>query len=225
MTFLMRHARLFIQFGYVSVPNVAFRFRRSLSSFVVLTLLSFGAAFSAITPAYAGGVYEPLTPARIVDTRFGTGTCDGAPCTSPIGPGQTIVIDVAGQDGVPSSPPPTAVVMNVTVSGATEASYLTLYPSDASQPPASNINFTAGETLANLAVIKLGTDGRVKVFNGNGSTDLIVDVAGYFAPGPVGPTGPTGPSGPNGATGATGPIGPTGITGPSGPSGPSGAIV
>jgi hypothetical protein len=101
-----------------------------------------------------------------------------------VGPGGTIRLQVAGQGGVPATTDPirpTAVVLNVTVTDTTSAGYLTLYPSDAtSQPLASDLNWTAGLTVPNLVVVKLGADGKVAIFNGAGSTDVIVDVVGWY---------------------------------------------
>ena len=53
-------------------------------------------------------IFEPLAPARILDTRDGT----GAPAAK-VGPGQTIDVPVLGQGGVPADA--TAVVINLTV--------------------------------------------------------------------------------------------------------------
>ena len=54
----------------------------------------------------------------------------------------------------------TAVVVNVTVVGPTASSYVTVFPEGTTQPVVSNLNFTAGETLANLATVPVGQPGR-----------------------------------------------------------------
>ena len=122
----------------------------------------------------SGGVFYPLTPARILDTRTYTGGLPGK-----VGPGQTIAVQVTGQGGVPASGV-SAVVMNVTVTEPTAASHLTIYPSDAALPLASNLNFVAGQTVPNLVTVKVGADGKVKAFNNSGETHVIFDVAGYY---------------------------------------------
>jgi hypothetical protein len=126
-----------------------------------------------------GGQFTGLTPARVLDTRNGTGGF-----STPVGGGATIKLLVAGQGGVPAMTDPvrpTAVVLNVTVTGTSAASYLTLFPSDAaSQPLASDLNWTVGLTVPNLVVVKLGADGKVAIFNGVGSTDVIADVVGWY---------------------------------------------
>ena len=79
-----------------------------------------------------------------------------------------------------ASVPPTAVVLNVTVTNTTAASYLTVWPSDATQPTASDLNWTPGLTVPNLVVVKVGSDGKIKLYNPAGSTDVIIDVVGWY---------------------------------------------
>jgi hypothetical protein len=72
-------------------------------------------------------------------------------------------------------------VLNVTVTRAAGAGYLTVFPSDRSTPQASNINFVAGLDVANQVIVPVGADGRVVLLNSSpGATDLIADVAGYI---------------------------------------------
>jgi hypothetical protein len=76
-----------------------------------------------------------------------------------------------------------AVVVNVTVTQPTSEGYLTLYPDGGPRPLAANVNFAPAQTVPNLAVVRLGQGGRVAMFNSNGSTHVIYDVAGSFLPG------------------------------------------
>ena len=114
--------------------------------------------------------YHPLPPARIYDSR----NVGGA-----LGPGQTRNVLVAGQGGVPTAPPVTSVVINVTATDTTSASYFTVYPTGQTQPVASSLNWAAGQTVPNLVEINLGTGGMVSVFNAQGNADLVIDVEGY----------------------------------------------
>jgi hypothetical protein len=126
----------------------------------------------------AGSWFVPLTPARIVDTRNGT----GAP-KAPLGAGRTMVVQVAGNGGVPGIAfviSPKAVVLNVTVTNPTAASDLIVWPEDASQPVASDLNFVAGQTVPNLVVVQLSASGQIDIFNAFGSTHVIVDVVGWY---------------------------------------------
>jgi len=131
-------------------------------------------ASSAVVPGL--GAYHALTPARILDTRF----------SSPLGPGVTLNVVIPGQGGVPSSGV-TAVVLNATVTNTTAASYLTVWPAGTPRPNTSNLNWTAGRTVPNLVEVDLGAGGAISAYNGAGSTDLVLDVAGYVATPTVSP--------------------------------------
>jgi Fibronectin type III domain len=122
------------------------------------------------------GAYQALAPARILDTRFGTG---GVPI-APLGPGGTLNVQITGQGGVPATGV-SAVVLNVTVTNTTAASYLTIYPAGVPRPLASNLNWVSGKTVPNLVQVALGLNGQVTVYNGLGSADVIFDVAGSVA--------------------------------------------
>jgi hypothetical protein len=141
------------------------------------------AAKSAAVPAprvaSAPSAYTAVNPARVLDTRAGSGIV-GAGNT--LGPGASFSVVVApnATAGVPANA--TAVVMNVTVTNTTAASYLTVYPTLASLPFASNLNWVAGYTVPNLVTVQPGTGGAVTFYNKFGSTDVIADIAGYYAP-------------------------------------------
>jgi len=123
-----------------------------------------------------GSLFNGLAPTRILDTRTGT----GAPAAK-IGPDTTIDVDVTDTyaSGVPASGV-AAVVVNTTVAAPTSWSYLTVFPSDAPRPLASNLNFAPGQTVPNLVTVKVGGDGKVKVYNNSGSTDVIFDIVGWY---------------------------------------------
>ena len=92
-------------------------------------------------------IFHPVTPARILDTR--------RPGFGAIGPDTTLDLKVTGAGGVPPAGA-TAVALNVTVAGATAPSFLTVFPAGEAKPNASNVNFVAGQIVANLVVAKLG---------------------------------------------------------------------
>ena len=149
-----------------------------LAMTVALVGVSAIALLNGPTPARAagtGGAYTPLPPSRILDTRDGTGQVPA----QPVGQGQTLDVQVGGRGNVPTTA--TAAVLNVTVTGTTAASYLTVYPTGATRPVASNLNWVAGETIPNLVEVGLGTSGQVTVYNAIGTVHVILDVAGYVA--------------------------------------------
>jgi len=121
----------------------------------------------------SGSMMQAASPSRILDTRFG----NGAP-KKPIGAGKTIGLTVHGRGGVPSNA--TAVIMNLTATGSTADGYVTAYPSDAKKQTTSSINMVRNETLANLVISKIGTDGKIKLFNKFGKVDLVADVTGWY---------------------------------------------
>jgi hypothetical protein len=76
-------------------------------------------------------------------------------------------------------------VMNVTATAPTGAGYLTVYPCGSAAPQASNVNYNAGQTVPNLAVVKVGDGGSVCIST-YAETHIIADLSGYYAPGDVG---------------------------------------
>ena len=124
--------------------------------------------------AGAGG-FTPLTPARILDTRFDVGA------VGPVAAGGTISLQVDGAGGIPASGV-AAVVLNVTATGPANSGFLTVYPDGASRPTTSNLNFSAGETVPNLVIAPVGADGKVDIFNGSpGTVQVLADVSGWFS--------------------------------------------
>ena len=120
----------------------------------------------------SGALFTALNPTRIVDTRSGTGGF-----TSQLGQ-VPMMVPVAGGSGVPSNA--TAAVLNVTVANPTAASDLVVWPAGAAMPTASDLNFVAGQIVPNLVVVKLSAAGKIDIFNPFGTTNVIVDVVGWF---------------------------------------------
>ena len=147
---------------------------------VPLTILLTGTGQYPTPPPLNGGAYHPLDPVRILDTRSGP-TPVGRPLGAVAG-GQTIEVQILGRGNVPLTGV-AAVVVNVTVTGTTGLGYLTIFPTPdvPSNPPlASNLNWTAGKTIPNLVEVAVGANGRISIFNGQGSAaHVIVDVEGY----------------------------------------------
>ncbi|MFB8395408.1 hypothetical protein [Streptomyces yangpuensis] len=124
--------------------------------------------------AGAGSALNPVTPARFLDTRDGTGAAKQR-----VGPGGVVTLQVAGVKGVPATGV-TAVVMNVTAVHPTEAGHVTVYPNGQAAPGVSNLNFTPGQIVPNLVTVPV-VNGKVDLRNNSGSVDLIADVTGYYA--------------------------------------------
>jgi hypothetical protein len=75
--------------------------------------------------------------------------------------------------------PPRAVVLNVTVTSPSSPSYLMVFP-DGSPPLSSDLNFGRGQTVPNMVVVKVASDGSIKLYNAYGSVDVIVDLVGWY---------------------------------------------
>jgi hypothetical protein len=138
------------------------------------------------TPETVGGSagsYVPMTPDRICDTRATSVTGAAADeCTGEtMSAGGTLDVAVEGQGTVPASGV-AAVVANVTVTNTSAASYLTAYPGP-TRPLAANLNWSgAGDTVGNRIVIPLGSGGII-LYNALGTTNVVVDVSGYYTTG------------------------------------------
>ncbi|MEU9231069.1 hypothetical protein [Streptomyces subrutilus] len=124
----------------------------------------------------ASNGYTPMAPVRFVDTREGLGTVKGQV------PGQTSFgTQISGLRGVPQRAK--AVALNVTVTGPKEAGHLIVHPSGGRIPLASNVNFTAGQTVANSVIVPVGPDGRINIRNSSwAGADVVVDVVGHYSP-------------------------------------------
>jgi hypothetical protein len=116
----------------------------------------------------AAGAFGSLTPARVVDTRNGSG---------PIAGKHSLTVAVAGQAGVPRTGI-SAVVLNVSATQGSRSGHLTVY--GAGDPPnVSNVNYAVGQTVADLVIAPVAA-GKVTIYNGgSGSVHVFVDVAGY----------------------------------------------
>lgn len=130
-------------------------------------LRSNGLVPAAASPGTSFAGFNTISPQRLLDTRAGV----------PVGPDQFIVLPVAGVGSVPADAG--AVVMNVTVVSPTLGGYVTVWPSGTARPNTSSLNMAAGQTVANLVVVKLGADRAVGLYNNAGTTHLLADVVAW----------------------------------------------
>jgi hypothetical protein len=118
--------------------------------------------------APGGGGFVPIFPVRIKDTRTTTRVhADGV-----------VSVPVVG---VVTGPEANGAVFNITVTNPEAPGFVTAYACDHSRPLASNLNYVAGQTVANLAMLGLGKDGSLCLYS-SAPTDVIVDITGYFMP-------------------------------------------
>ena len=102
----------------------------------------------------------------------------GAPAAK-VAPGIPISLQVTGRGGVPPAGV-SAVVLNVTVTEPASGGWLAAWPAGEALPVVSNLNYVPGQTVPNLVVVKVGTDGRVNLYSSGGPVHVIADVAGWF---------------------------------------------
>jgi hypothetical protein len=126
----------------------------------------------------SGALYVPLNPARILDSRNGTGF------TGPLATSVAGTFAVTGQGGVPAGA--TAVTGNLTVTQQDAPGYLYLGPVATNSPTSSTLNFPLNDDRANAVAVALGAGGTLSVtyvdpWTGHGA-QAIFDVSGYFVP-------------------------------------------
>ena len=94
-------------------------------------------------------------------TAADAGTLDGLYSgTGAVAAGVETTMTVVGRGGVPLTGVG-AVALNVTVTEPSAYSFLTVWPTGAPRPLASNLNFVAGQTVANAVLTKVGANGQL----------------------------------------------------------------
>ena len=127
-------------------------------------------------------VFYPVTSCRLVETRAADAPPDiGAAFGPPaIYAGQSRQFPVpSGRCGIPYGAQ--AYYLNITVVPPGPLGYITAFPSGTAQPYVSTLNSIDGRVLANGAIVPAGASGAINIYSGN-ATELIIDIAGYFAP-------------------------------------------
>jgi len=125
----------------------------------------------------AAAKYHTLAPCRILDTRNPDGPYGGPALQA----GAVRDFTLAGQCGVPATAK--SVSVNATATEPSSAGHLTVYPAGGAIPPlASTLNFSAGQTRANNAIMPLSASGAIAVQSAipSGTVHFILDVTGWF---------------------------------------------
>ncbi len=117
-----------------------------------------------------------VIPCRVLDTRTPDGPLGGPALLA----NAARTFAVAGHCGIPASA--RAVSVNLTVTGASVNGNLRLYPSGIPMPLVSTINYTAGITRANNAIVPLSALGELVAYctQATGGVHFVLDVNGYF---------------------------------------------
>ena len=130
----------------------------------------------------SNSTFVPLTPKRIIDTRAAFGVI--GPISQALAPNTNTVIKVTGTGGVPETGVGT-VMINVVADAtqtatASQIGFLTVWASGDPQPGTLSLSYYGAENDTNLMLAKVGTDGKINIYNYYASTHLVIDVVGYF---------------------------------------------
>ena len=154
--------------GWALIPNVA----AGTHSMTTGDTMHTQAAPPEVGPTPATRLM-PLEPCRLFDARH---TPDLGRLDT-----ETRRLVVSGRCGVPMSA--RAVAISLVATGTTAAGFVTVSPHGSPRPEVSNLNYVAGNTVANSAVVKLGDDGSIDVHT-SAPADVIVDVTAAFVDAP-----------------------------------------
>ena len=170
----MKH-RFWPALVFLAVAGPTFAEDISLKDWTVpqYSLGGLGKAVDATPPrAFIG-----LRPCRILDTRG-----NGAPITGGIfANSEARSYTITNICGLPVGTD--AVSVNFTVTGSPAAppgAFLLAWPQGGPTPPVSILNFQAGQTVANAAIVPLNVSGQLTI-NVSHATHVIMDVNGYFS--------------------------------------------
>jgi hypothetical protein len=134
--------------------------------------------YTPTTSVIGSGLYNGINPTRVLGS---------ASAGAPIGTSSIQDVPVTGNvTGVPANA--SAVVVQLTSSGATAPTYLTAWPAGSARPTVTNLSSAAGQTVSSRAIVGVGDNGSISIYNDNGSTNVDVDVDGYYTSG-AGETG------------------------------------
>jgi hypothetical protein len=129
------------------------------------------------TAGTSGSKFVAITPVRLLKTSTGVGLSGKFTANTP----RSVQITTRG--GVPTSA--TGITGNLAVVAPTNAWAVFLGPIATAAPKSSTLNFNAGDVVANGITVALGTGGKVSatyISTAGNTTDLVLDVTGYFVP-------------------------------------------
>jgi hypothetical protein len=155
--------------GHVTVAVGAdgkVRLRPAMSTHLVVDVQGYYTGAGA--PAATSGLFVPLDPVRFYDSRGGGG------------PIRMAVLGMSGGGYFFEPGTASGVVFNLAATGTAGPGYARAVPYPPAPSSVSNLNFErAGQTIANLATVRLGQQDRIAIAS-SVSTHLIVDLAGYY---------------------------------------------
>jgi hypothetical protein len=125
----------------------------------------------AVAAPGATSAYTPIEPCRLLDTRLGDVDRPAA--------GDVVDVQVTERCGITDTA--TAVVVTITAVDASTSGFLLAWAAGEPQPQTSTLNYSAGSTIANTAIVGVGLDGGISILPTK-VTDVLIDVTGFFVP-------------------------------------------
>lgn len=129
--------------------------------------------YTASDDGTAAGGFVPLNGTRIADTRSGLGFPQQT-----IGAGERVDLQVSGRGGIPKGASG-AIINMIAVNRTASVGYLTPYATGDTRP-SNSFNYAGNVPTSMQAQVKLSADGKISIYNGSSTTDLVVDTQGYF---------------------------------------------
>lgn len=128
-------------------------------------------------------VFREVAPCRLVDTRLGGGPVAGGATRTFAARGATgfpAQGGKAGGCGIPTSA--TSLTVSITALGAPVGGFLRLWPTGQPEPSATVLNYAGGSATTTGATVVLGGGAAPLTARPSRTTDLVIDVTGYFSP-------------------------------------------
>lgn len=131
------------------------------------------AASNTVVPAVPRTTgLNPITPVRLFDSRTTEPNGAATIAKGRFGPNRELRVTTTGIAGIPTNA--TAISLNLTTTGSTAPGYITVYPCG-NRPNTSNLNYTAGQTIANSVLTALSPTGEICIY-ASSDTDILADI-------------------------------------------------
>jgi hypothetical protein len=120
-----------------------------------------------------GGDYVPVPSSPVV-----LNTLTGVGATGERGEASTTTFTVTG--GAVPTTGVGSVVLRIGLLKPTEATWAVAWPAGQTRPGTTMISAGVGEQISSVAVVEVGAQGKVSIYNASGKTHMVAEVQGYF---------------------------------------------
>ncbi len=146
--------------------------------------------FSSSNVTDTGSRVVPVGPGRVFDSR------EAAFGAKPVAGDSQVKIPIHGANSfnptvnalVPNDAAVDGVLVNLTAVNrqpASQGTHVSIVPDPVpagTQPSTSNLNLAKNQIRSVMAIVPVGADGSITLYNRAGATDLVVDIVGYLRP-------------------------------------------